>query len=70
MRDKIFNFILSSTLFTLAFVALRYYLGSITGIPGLDSLCYWAGLAFYFFAYILTDYGPRWAEKYCGFLKK
>jgi hypothetical protein len=64
------SFLFSSVLFTLAFAALRYFMGSITGIPGLDNLCYWLGLAFFFYAYVLTDYAFRWAEKYCGFIKK
>jgi hypothetical protein len=70
MFNKILGFLISASLFTLAFAAMRYMLGSITGSHNLDNFCYWAALAFYFFAYVLTDYGYRWAEKYCGFLKK
>jgi hypothetical protein len=60
------NFLFGAGVFSVIWLALIKELGTITGIPTLDTLLWVAGILYFFYGDILTDNNRRWAEKYCG----
>ena len=65
--QKIGAFITAVVLLTALWFGTISQVGSVTGSLGFDISLWVAGVFFFFYGYILTDYCFQWAEKYCGF---
>ncbi|WP_419660497.1 hypothetical protein [Desulfosarcina variabilis] len=63
---RIGAFLTAVVLLSGVWFGLMSQIGSITGSVGFDLVLWVCGVAFFFYDYILTENGFRWAEKHCG----
>ena len=70
MFPRIGAFVTSVVLLTLLWFGIISQVGSITGSLRFDIALWAIGILYFFYDYILTDNGFRWAEKHCVFWRK